>query len=87
VMRLADSELFLLAWVMEGMVSERVRECGTREGKPVLFRVGVGNERVNHKVAVKDMCQKSRSCVILVAGTFTHTHARKLARRALDVGR
>lgn len=46
-----------LSLVMEGMeVSAHVRVCES-EGEPVLFSVGVGNERVNHEVAVKHIRQ------------------------------
>ena len=43
--------------VMEEVkVSARVLVCGNERG-PVLFRVGVGNESVNHEIAVKHASQ------------------------------
>jgi len=61
-----------LSLVMEGMnVSEHARVCG-RETERVLFRVGVGNERVNHEIAAENMRQKGRSRMIS-GGTVTYT--------------
>ena len=75
-----------LSLVMERTsVSARVRVRENERG-PVLFRVRIGNERVDHEIAASmDVSIKSIVCDLRRGGS--HTHARKLARRASDGGR
>ena len=75
-----------LSLVMEGMsVSARIRMCRNERGV-VLFRVGVGNERVKHKIAVKHMYVSTWSIVYDLRRGRSHTYARKPVRRTLSGG-
>jgi len=87
VMRLVDFGLFPLTWLWKrvkmSVCVERERE---RERDRILFGVGVGDECVDHEIAVGIQVSPGSIVSDLRRGG-ARTHARKLARRTLDGGR
>jgi len=49
-----------------------VQAQGACGNETVLFRVGVGDERVNHEVAVEQVSVKGRSSMIVAGDGYIH---------------
>ena len=49
-----------------------MRAQGARGNETVLFRVGIGDERVKHEVAVGEVSVKGRSSMIFVGDGHIH---------------